>query len=368
MKIVEIIHSLNPGGAERLLVDLSNQLSTNSENEIYVLVLKNRKEKNENFYLHELSNKVHFLSMDFGDGINIKYPLLLYKAIKKIQPDIVHVHCVLHYTSLAMFLYRKCKYVVTLHNKAEMGFAGYRKTLVKFFVKKDIANIVTISHTNQVSYRNYTHLKNDTLIYNGRKQPERTSLYQETENFFSTLRQSKTTIILLCIAKCSVQKNLELLISSVNNLNKTKNTDLKLIIIGDGYNKTELGKSLLSLSSENIIFLGPKNNVADYYYLSDAFCLSSIYEGMPISLIEAVACGCITISTPVSGAIDLINNGVTGFISPDFTNDNYESTLQKFIDTRSLINPNLITNIFKSQYTIEICAKSYDNLFRTIKK
>ena len=58
-----------------------------------------------------------------------------------------------------------------------------------------------------------------------------------------------------------------------------------------------------------IFFLGLKKNVGDYLNNSHAFILSSLNEAMPISLIEALACRCIPLSTPVSGSVDIIQNG-----------------------------------------------------------
>jgi Glycosyltransferase len=365
MKIVEIIHALNPGGAERLVVDLSNRLSQNKHNEVYVVILKNRESRNENFYAKELSGKIHFIPLGFADGVKLSYPLKVHKTLKSIKPDVVHIHCVLMYMLFSMLFYRKCKYIVTLHNKAEIGFPGIQKKLVAYFVKRRILQVVTISHTNQKSFWEYTGLNNDILVYNGREQPEKTNHYSQTEKFIAGMRTSAQTIILLVIAKCSVQKNLKLLINSVNNINEKFRLDIKLVIIGDGYHDKDLGKELLSLASDSILFLGPKLNVADYYYLCDAFCLSSLFEGMPISLIEAIACECITVSTPVSGVVDVIRDGETGFISPGFSGEEYEHTLMRFIQNRNKINKGAIKASFINNYSIDICAGAYQKIFES---
>ncbi|TJZ59885.1 glycosyltransferase [Sphingobacterium olei] len=365
MKIVEIIHALNPGGAERLLVDLSNRFVQDEDTEVFVIALKNRDPRNENFYVGELSRKIHFIPMGFGDGVNLSYPLKIYKVLQKIKPDVVHIHCVFKYLILPIIMKRNCKYVITLHNKAEEGFPGFQKHVLYFLLRKKLINIVTISDTNQESLRNYLNQNNDVLIYNGRKQPEKTASYPDIEKFFLQIRTTSKTIILLAIAKCSVQKNLGLLISSINALNNEKelNLDFKLLILGDGYHDSELGLELLTFASDSIIFLGPKNNVADYFYLCDAFCLSSLFEGMPITLIEALACECITISTPVSGIIDIIHDGKTGFISPDFSEENYKKTLLCFIEKRREVNKSELKEMFLKYYSIDKCAEAYYRLF-----
>ena len=49
--------------------------------------------------------------------------------------------------------------------------------------------------------------------------------------------------------------------------------------------------------------------------MGDAYALCSSYEGMPISLIEAIGVGCIPVCTPVGGIVDVVHNGENGFLS-----------------------------------------------------
>jgi glycosyltransferase involved in cell wall biosynthesis len=55
---------------------------------------------------------------------------------------------------------------------------------------------------------------------------------------------------------------------------------------------------------------------------------------MPITLIEAFACGCTSLSTPVSGAIDIITHGITGFLALDFSEKEYTETLRYFLKVK----------------------------------
>lgn len=362
MKIVECIHSLQPGGAERLLVDLSNELS--SKNEVIVLTLKNREYKNELFYRHELYSNIRFLSLGFDDGFHFSYLIQMYRTIRSLNPDVVHIHCILQYMILAIFCFRKCKYVQTLHNEAEYGIPRKLKRVTAWLVKRGILKMVTISDTNRKSFEKYMGLYNDILIYNGRKKLQKTSLFLETQKYVDSIKTSKDDCVLLCIAKCTPQKNVSLLIEAVNEL-VTCGISLKLLIIGDNYSNSDLGRKWISMAQNNpcIYFLGPRKNVADYYYLCDGFCLSSLYEGMPITLIEALACGCVPISTPVSGFVDLIEDGKNGFLSKDFTKESYCKTLYRFLKNGRNMSKELLYEKFYSNFSIEKCAKEYMKVF-----
>ena len=67
--------------------------------------------------------------------------------------------------------------------------------------------------------------------------------------------------------------------------------------------------------SQNIYFMGSVPNVQDYMKTCDFLCMSSKYEGMPITLLEAMANGLIPIVTPVEGILDLITDNINGIIA-----------------------------------------------------
>lgn len=362
MRILECIHSLQPGGAERFVVELSNQLS--KQNEVMVLTLKNRDSQNENFYLNELSHNIVFKSLNFNNGFRLLYLYKVYKLIKEYKPDIVHIHCILQYLVLAILLCPKCKYIQTLHNKAESGIPPKIKLLTKALLKFKRLKMVTISDINRNSFRNYFHLNNDVLIYNGRSEPHKTSLFLETKLFINSIKSTDSDLILLSVARCHKQKNLQLLIQATNKLVQNK-IPIKLLIIGDGYDN-ELGKQWKSLACDSIYFLGPRNNIADYFFLSDAFCLSSLYEGMPITLIESLACKCIPLSTPVSGILDIIRDGQNGFISKSFELEDYVEMLMNFIKKKDNIEKDNLYSTYKRFFSIEKCASKYIATFNSL--
>ena len=90
---------------------------------------------------------------------------------------------------------------------------------------------------------------------------------------------------------------------------KKRGYDITLLVIGDGY-EGPTGLGIQQKALDHIHFLGAKHNIVDYLEASDFFTLSSDYEGMPITLIEAMACGCIPIGTPVSGFNDVEKMGL----------------------------------------------------------
>ena len=71
MKILQIVYSLGPGGAERLVVDLSNELSRQGH-DVTLCVLRDDEQGNFGFYKHEVSEKVNYVNLIDPSRIKIK--------------------------------------------------------------------------------------------------------------------------------------------------------------------------------------------------------------------------------------------------------------------------------------------------------
>ena len=124
-------------------------------------------------------------------------------------------------------------------------------------------------------------------------------------------KNKKFTI--LSVGRFAYQKNLLSLINAFFNLSK-KYDNIELNIIGSGSQKKILTKKIQNI--KNIKIIGWKKNVKQYFLKSDLFILNSFYEGLPNVLIDAVNYEVPCISTDVSGARDILNNGKGGYIIP----------------------------------------------------
>lgn len=96
-----------------------------------------------------------------------------------------------------------------------------------------------------------------------------------------------------------------------------QHTDLHFLFIGDGELKAELQAQVQSLNlSDNIHFLGNRSDVPDLLIASDFFVLPSLWEGMPIALLEAMAAAKPVVATEVSGTKQIMIHNETGLIVP----------------------------------------------------
>lgn len=112
-------------------------------------------------------------------------------------------------------------------------------------------------------------------------------------------------------ARLSPEKNLGLLIRAVA-VCRDRGLEIRLDIVGDGPQRVELEALVDDLGlSAQIVFPGCMDSLEDWYPGLDAFVLPSLSEGMPISILEALACGCPVIATDV-GAVHELLDGIKG--------------------------------------------------------
>ncbi len=125
------------------------------------------------------------------------------------------------------------------------------------------------------------------------------------------------------------QKNISMLLRAFERFSKSN--DYKLYLVGDGPNEAKFKQYVAEHSlGDRVIFTG-RQNVYDYLKIAKIFVLSSYYEGMPNSLIEALGSGIPSISTDCSGggAAYLIENGVNGLLIPSEGEDELVEALEK---------------------------------------
>ncbi|MBR5105890.1 MAG: glycosyltransferase [Alistipes sp.] len=356
MKIVQIIPQLASGGAERFVVDLANELSLQHD---IVLVVSFAFTEQNAFYLPEVSDRVKVCSLNKKLGFDSAYLYRLYKIIKKERPDTVHTHVesFAHF-ALLKWLFPKVKFVHTVHSDAQFEAGGKLKTfLKKVFFRKGWCKAATISKKSDLSFKEFYGSKTEsTLIYNGR------SLNVEWSDN-ELIPRTDGCCNLVSIAHISPVKNHLLLCSAVDQLTK-KGAPIELYMFGRFVDKDIVG-GIKFLNNPHIHLMGEVENPRQYLKNADVFCMSSVIEGMPISLIEALSCGLTPICTAVGGIVDIVEDGENGFLSQDMTVESYVKAIERYLSLPESQKAEMKQQSIKSaqKYSIEECAKQYEVLF-----
>lgn len=354
MKIVQLSYSLSSGGGERFVVDLSNKLAENPTNEVILLTTDDERNPKNIHYLNDLSKKVRFVNLHCHSGQSIKSFIKVYEFIKSEQPDLVHAHCNVLLLYLPAFLICKVKYIHTLHNLAHVCLKyKWCKPINKILYKNRIQPI-TISQTCQKSYIELYRLHNAVCITNGREPLIPSGKIPHDIEFIND-----NIPIFIHIARCAPQKNQLRLFNAFDRL-QAEGIKFHLVVIGSNYDREWQPKYR---NNSQIHILGERKNIADYMALADYFVLSSDYEGLPLTLLEAMSLGVIPICTPAGGIVDVIQDGNNGYIAVDFNDNNFYSKIKQALLESNMINKDLIKAEYIKKYSMKTCAEKYYSIY-----
>lgn len=363
MRILQITFTLTQGGAERFVVDMCNELVKNPQNEVHLLTVNANTPKTQH-YLPTLSGKVKYRNLGAPKGLCIKSITGVYKAIKEIKPDVVHIHCSTVLMYLPALFYKKPKYVQTLHSLANksISFQWLRKFQGWLF-RKHIQPI-TISGTCQESYKEFYKQDNAICITNGRAALDKTEKYNNVAAEIASYKQGNDVPVFIHVARYSKEKNQKLLFGTFEHLHNAGKKFL-LVVIGGGYENSPY----MHLNETNYIkILGNKQNVGDYLACANYFVLSSLYEGLPLSLLEAMSMGCIPISTPAGGVVDVIKDGKNGIMSTTFEETDFYNAVARVFENDFSINRADIIKDYKENYTMDVCVNNYYKVYTNLSK
>lgn len=249
-----------------------------------------------------------------------------YKILKKIiddgEFDIVHCHTPVGamLTRLAALDARKngTKVFYTAH-----GFHFYKGAplinwLLYFPVEKWLAHYTDVLITiNKEDYERAKSFKAKKVYYVpgvGIDLKKFNSMVIDKNRKRKDLGIAENEFVLLSVGELIKRKNQELVIRALGNLkSKGKLDDIKYIICGKGKLEQYLYELVKKMKvEENVIFLGYRNDISEICNCCDLFIFMSLQEGLPVALMEAMACGLPCICSKIRGNIDLIEDGISG--------------------------------------------------------
>jgi glycosyltransferase involved in cell wall biosynthesis len=354
---MHVIFSLSSGGAEKVVVNLCNEQVNNHE--VILLTILEGSKKNS-FYVPILDKRIKHVSLNSKSGFSIVNFFKFIYFVNRISPEVIHYHLnSVVYGFFLTFFNKKIKSIHTLHSLAQhsIGFKG-QKLLNKWFYKTNRIVPVALSKECSDSISDIYGLKKTDIVLNGVPEFKKSNDFDNCLNFFQNLKSKGDEIVYIHVARYDVEiKNQKLLFSVFNEL-ISENNLVHLIIIGRDYP---------ILNYTNFHFLGEISNPVDFVVNSDAFVLSSIYEGIPMSVLEALSCGIPILTTPAGGLIDILKNDELGVISEDFSFEKFKEALYKM--NNKLINNKFesekIKNTYRNLYSVDKCSEKYLKIYKS---
>lgn len=251
---------------------------------------------------------VRVIYLNKKPGFDISMVSKLKKIFRKERPKAIHTHLyVMKYAIPAAILAGVKTRIHTVHNIAQKENSKIARKLNYIFYH--FAHVIPVALTEEIKRTivDEYHMKEDRIpvVFNG---INLNKCIPKADYFV------RNKFIVLHIGRFSKQKNHVGLIDAFYLVN-LKHPKSELWLVGDGEDRYKIEEYVRSKKlTSNVIFLGLQENVYQYLNKADVFILPSLYEGMPMTLIEAMGTGLPIVATAVGGIPDMLTNDANSIL------------------------------------------------------
>lgn len=307
IRILQITATMGMGGIENFLMNIYRNVDRNKIQ--FDFVVNDGPEEYFEKEIKELGGNIYKLS-SLRKGGHFRYKKQLRELLKKNNYKIVHSH----YNAMSGIILAECKKQNIEHRIAHshtapvktfryVGLIGkykkYSKNLINKVATKKFA---CSSSAGEWLYDN----NNFEILKNGIPSKKYYYNQEKYKKIRDNLNIQKNEIVVGHVGSFSLPKNHSFIIKIFKEL-VNKNSKYKLVLIGEGEFKKNIEKEIKEQGLENnVILLGLRNDVKELLQGFDLFLFPSLFEGLPVTLVEAQASGlkCF-ISNTITDEIDL---------------------------------------------------------------
>lgn len=301
MRVLHVINSLATGGAEKLVLDTlplynARGITTN-------LLLLNG---SEHPFLSQMRSKANIEFSTLGNG-SVYNPFHSVKLIKHLRKyDVVHVHLfpALYWVAMAKMIgFCKTKLVFTEHNTSNRR-RGKLFRIIDRLMYSRYAKIITIAPEVDANIKAHLGFKSGRfqIILNGINLE---TIKSATPLDRTVLQIPETHKIIVQVSSFTKQKDQPTLIRAMQHLT----TPTRLLLVGEGVLKEECMVLAKNLKIEDrVTFLGIRMDVPNLLKTGDVVVLSSRFEGLSLSSLEAMAANRPFVASDVPGLSEIVKN------------------------------------------------------------
>ena len=350
-RIVRIIARLNVGGPAKHVVWLTTGLQDEVYRSLLVAGSVPAGEEDMCYFADEAGVKPYYIpemsrEISLNDAVTV---WKLFRLFLRERPDIIHTHTAKAGTvgRVAGLFYRwltpgtlvgrprACKFVHTYHGHVFHSYYGRGRTRMFLAIERLLARLVT-DQLIVVSAQQGAEIGNDFRV--GRKGQIKviplgldlnvfTGHASRRNRFREELGIGDETILVGIVGRLTEIKNHRMFLNSIARLKGQ--SGLKFVIIGEGALRPALEEQARSLGLQSdVIFAGSRKDPEYFYPALDIVALTSLNEGTPLTLIEAMANARPIVATCVGGVVDLLDED-RGICVPSGDEEAFASALKR---------------------------------------
>ena len=320
MSIIFVTSTLTSGGSERVMSLLANEFVKRNYNVTIICF-----NKHVVFYPVSKYVKVIFVENELGGKSLFRKIIWLRKYVKEVGPDVVIPFMEAVYCVTLLSLIGLPVPVISSERIDPRKSPFFRNILRRIFLPLTTHLVV---QTEAIKRFYPSFIRNKTsVIYN----PVRDEVFSFSDSVLSRGLggiEGKQNII-ISIGKLYPQKNQPMMIRAFAKV-ADDFPEWQLVIFGEGPLRQSLQLIIDNLQlTDKVLLPGRTENVIKELRRSKIFCMSSDYEGMSNAMIEAICAGLPIVTTNVSGVLELVEDGKSGYVVPCGEVEQFAQALQK---------------------------------------
>ncbi|WP_148863379.1 glycosyltransferase [Marinobacter fonticola] len=301
MKILQVITGLGMGGAENVVVNLSDSLAQDGHQVKIAYLTGNAVVLPKNADV-----EVVFIGLMSGRDF-LRCYFKLRRLIVDFRPDVVHSHMV--HANIISRLLRLTIKIPRLITTAHSSYEGGRMRMIAYRVTDfltDVSTNVSASAVKSFVDKKAVPESRMVLVSNGIDVDKFKFSYKSRAKIRSEEKVDGCKV-LLAVGRLDRPKDYPTLLRAIARL-KRKLENFKLLIVGDGPLLEDLEKLADTLNvKDKIKFLGLRSDVNEVMAATDVFVLSSAWEGFGLVVAEAMACGRYVVATDCGGVSEIVD-------------------------------------------------------------
>ena len=313
------------GGIESVICSIAGEMARQGHD---VTVCSIYRPKQDDIFWYQLPENVHRDTLGKETtGFSLREVFAVYRYIRRGHFDVVQLHGFLYYFFFAVVMLPRQRFFYTFHSDARRENFKWDARffpLKKLVFRLGLVRAITISPASQQSFRDLYGCSS-SLCENGIPMPA----VDDSPNVVDEARLTPSTRVFLHPGRITEAKNQLVLVRVFRRLIE-EGQDVVLLIVGKEEDDAIL-QQLRPYFSDRIRYLGLRTDVPSLLARADAMCLPSVWEGLPITLLECLAVGCIPVCSPVGGIVNVVEDGRNGLLSASSAEDDYYQAMQRFL-------------------------------------
>lgn len=359
IKIAHIVPSFGVGGMENGIVNLINTMDAEKFSFCLFSFLDQSASvariTNDRVYIEVIPKK---------DGNDWRLPLRLAHRLKEHNVDIVHSHCWGTYIE-ALLASKVARIPVITHGEHGTDHLDKRRRIIAYKIGAKITDqMLTVSQDLCDRFVRQYHISPHRVksIMNGVNCQKFQPSDDVRQAWQSELALDDDHVVIGTVGRLSFEKDYQTLLEAFALVVK-QSPKARLLLIGDGPDRGKLLVLTEQLNlSGSVKFLGMRSDVPALLNALDIFVLSSISEGIPNTILEAMCVGLPVVSTKVGGVPEIVQDGITGLLSRSRDPQSLANALTKLVVSSSLRRKmgDAGKAIVRERFSLESMVKAYE--------